>query len=183
MASVGNAAAYGRDLLDLLAVQQRSSMNGSPSAPQSTFNQSLDIAETDSQTAHDNAASDQLTDFTATPVIFTTNPATGAAVQTTFQVYTGAPLPSVALTSEQLKALQEAPATSPRVAPTDLVGARQLLSSVDTNNDGKISRSELESAAVARGSNVEQADALFSALAPNGQGYIDESRILATLSS
>ena len=116
-----------------------------------------------------------------TPVILTVNPVTKTTVATAFQVYTKtASLPTVSLTADQLKAMQVTPATTPQIAPVDLSAAQKLLEGAESNDDGTISKSDLESLAVSSGSNVVQADALFAELTPNG-GSIDVSQIMDAL--
>jgi hypothetical protein len=184
MTNVGSLGAYSLDLLNLLSYSQKSGANGSASAQGTSPNQSSGVTQTGGNSTSGNTASGQSSNFVLTPVIFTTNPVTGSAVATQFQVYTGtSSLPPVSLTADQLKAIQEAPITTPQLPSIDYNNARSVLESADPNHDGTISQSELESIAVSCGSNSAQADALFKELTPNGGDSININQILNTLES
>ena len=183
MASVGNLAAYSQDLLSLLAFRQNSGSRGSvANAGISPDQPPTNATPADGKSSTGALGSVQSPNFTLTPVIFTTNPITGGAIATQFEVYNGtSSLPSVRLSADQLKALQEVPAAPPQLPSVNFSNARELLESADSNNDGTISQSELESIAVSSGSNVQQADALFKSLTPNGGNAININQILETL--
>jgi hypothetical protein len=54
--------------------------------------------------------------------------------------------------------------------------AQNLFSSIDTDGDGSITQSELETAVTKAGGSKESADALFSQLDPDGTGSVDETQ-------
>jgi hypothetical protein len=56
-------------------------------------------------------------------------------------------------------------------------GASGLLSQLDTNGDGQISKSEFESALGSAGVDATSADALFSKLDSNGDGSVSQSEL------
>jgi hypothetical protein len=59
--------------------------------------------------------------------------------------------------------------------------AQKLFNSVDTNGDGQISKSELESAFTTGGGTASQADAFFSKLDSNGDGSVSQSELTTGL--
>ena len=166
MTAISNLTGYSADLVKVLSASRKPADTGT--------------ASTDTGASVDPAAG-----FTATPVVLTVNPDTGATVNTTFQVYNGtASLPKISLAPGQLQALQEfQPAAPPQTAPVDLNAAQQVLKKAETNGDGTIGKSTLESLAISEGSNVTQADGLFNALATgDGSGRsIDVTQILDSL--
>jgi hypothetical protein len=58
---------------------------------------------------------------------------------------------------------------------------QKLFNSVDTDGDGQISKSELESAVTTGGGTVSQADAFFSKLDRNGDGSVSKGELTAGL--
>ncbi len=180
--TIGNFAAYSLDLVNLLRVHQKAGANGSGTSFSVSSSGASDTTQTNTGTSTANSSSSQASPFVLTPVILTLNPTTNVTAAAAFQVYTKASsLPTVSMTADQLKAAQVTTATTPQIAPVDLDAAQKLLEGAESNDDGTISKSNLESLAVSSGSNVAQADALFAELTPNGGDSIDVSQIMDAL--
>jgi Ca2+-binding EF-hand superfamily protein len=72
-------------------------------------------------------------------------------------------------------------AQSTQASPVDQV-AQSLFSQIDTNGDGSISQSELETAVTNAGGTKQAADALYAQLDPNGTGSVSEQQFAQSLS-
>lgn len=103
------------------------------------------------------------------------------------------PLLSGQTSAELIAAQAQAQGTAATAAPTDTIAPvsttqtppppivaspltqieQKLFSQVDSNNDGSITKSDLEAAVTKDGGTAKAADALFAKLDPNGTGSVD----------
>ena len=122
-----------------------------------------------------------------------TPPKTGfTSAQTPFSVSgpagTSAPAPTgvsgntTALSPDTMTALLQAQSQSPPPSATSRSAALQdLFSQIDGNGDGKITKSEFETALGAGGTNLQMADDVFAKMDKNGDGNVSMDEMSSAL--
>ena len=107
-----------------------------------------------------------------TPAATTTGSGTSPLSQTIIAVL-------IEVQGQQSSRTGSAPAPATAADPSSF--GQKLFNSVDTNGDGQISQSELESAFTTGGGTASQADAFFSKLDSNGDGSVSKGELAAGL--
>jgi hypothetical protein len=107
-----------------------------------------------------------------TPAATTTGSGTSPLSQTIIAVL-------IEVQGQQSSATGSAPTAAGAADPSSF--GQKLFNSVDTNGDGQISKSELESAFTTGGGTASQADAFFSKLDSNGDGSVSKTELAAGL--